>query len=144
MLFQNLINGFVYSSGTTYNVNIKELVDFHRKNAKLATLTAVQPSGRFGAVEVDDDNHVITFQEKPQGDGAFINAGFFVLEPKIFDYIKGGDETIWERGPLESIARDNQLMAFPFKGFWRPMDTLRDKKELEEMWNSGNCDWKIW
>jgi glucose-1-phosphate cytidylyltransferase len=132
-----------YGDGLS-NVNIKELVDFHRKNAKLATLMAVQPSGRFGAVEVDENNQVLKFQEKPQGDGAFINAGFFVLEPKIFDYIKGGDETIWERGPLEGIAKDNQLMAFPFKGFWRPMDTLRDKKELEEMWNSGKCDWKIW
>ncbi len=132
-----------YGDGLS-DVNIPKLLEFHIKNAKLATLLAVKPSGRFGAVELNETNLVSKFQEKPRGDGAFINGGFFVLEPKIFDYILEGDESIWERAPLEGIARDKQLMAFPHTGFWRPMDTLRDKIELEEMWNSKKCDWKIW
>lgn len=127
------------------DVNITKLLEFHRNSKKLATLLAVKPSGRFGAIELDDNSHLVTsFQEKPSGDGSYINGGFFVLEPRIFDYILGGDETIWERSPLEHIAKDNQLMAFTHKGFWLPMDTLRDKIELERMWNSEKCDWKIW
>lgn len=133
-----------YGDGLS-NVNITKLVEFHKKSGKLATLLAVQPSGRFGAVELDDNSHQVTsFREKPRGDGSFINGGFFVLEPKVFEYILGGDETIWERAPLEHIAQDNQLMAYTHSGFWRPMDTLRDKIELEQMWNSGKCDWKVW
>jgi len=132
-----------YGDGLS-DVNIRELLEFHYKSSKLATLLAVQPSGRFGAVELNETSQVKLFQEKPRGDGAWINGGFFVLEPKIFDYILEGDETVWERSPLEGIAKDNQLMAFTHKGFWRPMDTLRDKTELEEMWNSRNCAWKIW
>ncbi|WP_332445853.1 glucose-1-phosphate cytidylyltransferase [Sphaerochaeta sp.] len=126
------------------NIDIHELVQFHKKNGRLATLTAVQPHGRFGAIEMDAGNLVASFQEKPAGDGAWINAGFFVLEPGIFDYIKDGDSTIWERAPLENLAKDQQLDAYNHTDFWRPMDTLRDKIELEKYWNSDNAPWKIW
>jgi glucose-1-phosphate cytidylyltransferase len=132
-----------YGDGVS-NVNIGELVSFHKSHGKLATLTAVQPSGKFGSLDLGDSYLVNSFMEKPKGDGAWINAGFFVLEPKIFDYINEGDATIWERTPLENIANQNQLTAFKHNGFWRPMDTLRDKIDLETMWNSNNCEWKLW
>jgi glucose-1-phosphate cytidylyltransferase len=126
------------------NVNIKALLEFHKKNDQLATVTAVQPSGRFGALNLDDGYSVKSFMEKPQADGGWINGGFFVLEPGIFDYLKEGDSTVWERSPLEDLARENQLAAFKHNGFWRPMDTLRDRMELDNMWNSGKAEWKIW
>lgn len=133
-----------YGDGVS-NIKIKDLADFHRKRGKLATVTAVQPSaGRFGALGLKDDFTVNTFTEKPVSEGSWINGGFFVLEPDIFDYINDGDNTYWERGPLEGLAGDNQLVAFKHTGFWRPMDTLRDRIELENMWNSAKCDWKIW
>lgn len=132
-----------YGDGLS-NLDIANELDFHMKHGKLATMLAIQPSGRFGAVELSGNDMVTSFQEKPRGDGAWINGGFFILEPGIFDYIEGGDETIFERGPLENIAKAGQLMAYTHKGFWRPMDTLRDKNELEEMWNSDKADWKIW
>jgi glucose-1-phosphate cytidylyltransferase len=132
-----------YGDGVS-NVNLNELLEFHKQNKKLATLTAVQTSGKFGALSLDDNNGVNSFMEKPKGDGAWINGGFFVLEPKIFDYITEGDETIWERTPLENLAKDNQLQAYKYNGFWRPMDTLRDKIELESMWNSQTAPWKTW
>lgn len=125
------------------DVDIRDLVKFHKKSKKYATVTAVQPSGRFGALALAKDNSVIHFQEKPKGDKAWINGGFFVLEPEIFKYIKN-DSTIWEREPLEKLAKDNQLIAYKHSGFWKPMDTLRDKKELEDFWNSGNAPWKLW
>ena len=125
------------------NIDIPALVDFHKQGKRLATLTSVQPAGKFGALAMHGDA-VHSFQEKPQGDGAWINAGFFVLDPGIFDYIKQGDATIWEREPLEGIARDGQLGAYKHTGFWKPMDTVRDKIELEQMWNSGKAPWKIW
>ena len=124
------------------NINIKELLEFHKKHGKYATLTAVQPSGRFGALDLDK-NEIKAFKEKPKGDGAWINGGFFVLEPQIFEYIEG-DETIWEREPLENLARDGQLMAYKHTGFWHPMDTLRDKRKLETLWETGSAPWKIW
>ncbi|MBK3333204.1 glucose-1-phosphate cytidylyltransferase [Persephonella atlantica] len=124
------------------DINIKELLEFHKKHGKYATLTAVQPSGRFGALDLES-NQVKAFKEKPKGDGAWINGGFFVLEPQIFDYIKS-DETIWERDPLENLAKDGQLVAYKHTGFWKPMDTLRDKRELEALWQSGNPPWKVW
>jgi glucose-1-phosphate cytidylyltransferase len=124
------------------NINIRELLEFHKKHGKYATLTAVQPSGRFGALDLNG-NEIKAFKEKPKGDGAWINGGFFVLEPQIFDYIEG-DETIWERDPLENLAKDGQLMAYKHTGFWKPMDTLRDKRELEALWQSGNPPWKVW
>ena len=125
------------------DINIPELLDFHRKQGKLATLTAVQPSGRFGALKIDTGGTVRAFAEKPDGDGAWINGGFFVFEPGVFDYIEG-DETMLERAPLERLARDGQLAAFRHEGFWRPMDTLRDKNELELLWNNGRAPWKTW
>jgi len=125
------------------DINIKELLEFHKKHGKYATVTAVQPSGRFGAMDISEQNVVNNFIEKPAGDGSWVNGGFFVLEPEIFDYIKG-DETIWEREPLENLAEEDQLVAYKHSGFWKPMDTLRDKRELEAMWNSGKAPWKIW
>jgi glucose-1-phosphate cytidylyltransferase len=127
------------------NIDINSLVDFHKKNNKKATVTVVQPSGRFGSVQFDgsDGVKVFAFQEKPKGDGAWINGGFFVCEPEVFDEIDG-DKTIWERQPMESLAAKGELVAYRHYGFWRPMDTLRDKIDLEEMWNSGEAKWKLW
>jgi glucose-1-phosphate cytidylyltransferase len=127
------------------NVDIKALIDFHRKNNKKATVTVVQPSGRFGSIQFDDNDEVkvFAFQEKPKGDGAWINGGFFVCEPEVFDEIDD-DKTIWERKPLENLAAKGELVAYRHYGFWRPMDTLRDKTDLEEMWNSGEAKWKLW
>jgi len=125
------------------DVNIKELVNFHKSHGKLATLTAVQPSGRFGALEIIETNKVQSFVEKPAGDRAWINGGFFVLEPDVINYIQD-DTTIWERKPLENLAKGNQLFAYKHEGFWKPMDTLRDKKELEELWSKGEAPWKVW
>jgi glucose-1-phosphate cytidylyltransferase len=123
-------------------VNIGELIAFHRQHGKLATMTATQPPGRFGALQMD--GHAVTsFLEKPTGDGGWINGGFFVLSPKTLDLIEG-DETIWERDPLETLARDKQLQAYFHSGFWQPMDTLRDKNHLEDLWGSGKAPWKVW
>ena len=132
-----------YGDGVS-NVNIRSLVDFHRKNGKKATITAVQPSGRFGAISLTEEYTVKSFTEKPAADGAWVNGGFFVLDPGIFDYIREDDATVWERSPLEDLANDNQLAAFKHNGFWRPMDTLRDRIELDNMWNTGKAEWKIW
>jgi glucose-1-phosphate cytidylyltransferase len=130
-----------YGDGVA-DIDITALVAFHKNQGKHATLTAVQPSGRFGALGME--GHLVTnFKEKPQGDGSWINGGFFVLEPSIFDTIEG-DSTIWERAPMEALARDNQLAAYKHTGFWLPMDTLRDKQQLESLWDSGKAPWKIW
>lgn len=131
-----------YGDGVS-DVNIKKLVETHKKNKRLVTVTAVQPSGKFGALDLSDDNVVQSFLEKPTGDGAWINAGFFVCEPAVFNYIDG-DSTIWEREPLEKIAAEGQMDAFKHGGFWKPMDTLRDRVELEEEWSTGNARWKTW
>ena len=126
------------------DVNLTELIAFHRAQGTLATLTAVQPAGRFGAFPLESgQNRVPTFQEKPTGDGAWVNGGYFVLEPGVLDYIDG-DATIWERGPMERLASEGQLAAYRFDGFWQPMDTLRDKQVLEDLWQSGNAPWKVW
>ena len=125
------------------NININELVKFHKNHRKYATLTSVQPLGRFGALKIDDKNKVLNFTEKPIGDGSWINGGFFVLEPEIFDYING-DETYWEREPLENLAKNGQLAAYEHREFWKPMDTLRDKPELENLWKSGKAEWRVW
>jgi glucose-1-phosphate cytidylyltransferase len=124
------------------NIDISALVSFHRAQGTLATLTATQPPGRFGAMQLIDDR-ITSFKEKPEGDGAWVNGGFFVLSPKVIDYIDG-DETVWERGPLERLAREGQLAAYKHTGFWQPMDTLRDKNQLEELWAGGNPPWKAW
>ena len=132
---------FTYGDGVG-DVDIGSLIAFHRSHGKLATLTATQPPGRFGALEMNGHD-VLGFQEKPQGDGGWINGGFFVLSPKVIDYI-AGDATSWEREPLERLAREGQLSAFLHSGFWQPMDTLRDKNHLEEQWQSGKAPWKAW
>lgn len=133
-----------YGDGVS-DVDIKALVKYHESHKKMATLTSVQPSGRFGALNFKDDtDQVIAFQEKPKGDGAWINAGFFVLQPEIFNFITEGDDTIWERTPLESIANKGELMTYRHEGFWKPMDTLRDKIELEKLWSEQNAPWKLW
>jgi glucose-1-phosphate cytidylyltransferase len=124
------------------NINIKQLLETHKKNGKHCTVTAVQPQGRFGALEINGDT-VKSFTEKPRGDGSWINGGFFVCEPDIFKHIEN-DATIWEREPMEKLAAENQLAAYKHDEFWKPMDTLRDKHELESMWQSGNAPWKIW
>ena len=124
------------------DVNISRLIEFHKAKGTLATLTATKPPGRFGSINMSE-NKILNFQEKPEGDGAWINGGFFVLNPKIIDYIDG-DETIWERSPMESLAREGQISAYLHEGFWQPMDTLRDKTHLEELWSSGKAPWKQW
>jgi len=128
------------------DIDLKALLAFHRLHKQKATVTVVQPSGRFGAVQFDEQDSVkvFAFQEKPKGDGTWINGGFFVLEPEIFDYIREGDQTIWERAPLENLAKEQQLVAFKHYGFWKPMDTLRDKMDLEDAWQKNNAKWKIW
>lgn len=132
-----------YGDGVT-DVNIKELIAFHRDKKTLATLTAVQPPGRFGAFNLDRDQYkILTFKEKPQGHRAWINGGFFVLDPEVLDYI-AGDSTIWEREPMEKLAHDEMLSAYKHYGFWQPMDTLRDKVVLEELWQSEKAPWKVW
>ncbi len=125
------------------DVNITELYQFHKQSNKYCTVTAVQPSGRFGALNILDNKAVHSFMEKPKGDGSWINGGYFVCEPQIFDYIEG-DYTLWEREPMEKIAAEGQMVAFEHKGFWKPMDTLREKHELEEDWVSNKAKWKVW
>lgn len=125
------------------NVGISSLVTFHKEHGRLMTVTAVQPSGRFGALNIDKNMNVKSFMEKPKGDGAWINGGFFVCQPEVLNYI-GGDNTTWEREPMEQIAREGQMQAFKHEGFWKPMDTLRDKLELEKLWSSGQAPWKTW
>jgi len=135
-----------YGDGVS-DVNLTELLAFHKKQDSFATLTAVQPPGRYGAFNLDNkDSKITSFREKPKGDGhetAWINGGFFVLEPEIFDYIEN-DQTIWEREPMENLAKDNKLAAYKHKGFWQSMDSLRDKEVLVELWSKENAPWKIW
>jgi glucose-1-phosphate cytidylyltransferase len=126
------------------DIDIPALIESHKHSGRMATLTAVQPFGRFGAIELDSGNAICAFNEKPKGDGSWINAGFFVCEPGVFSYITEGDATIWERAPLETLAKEGQLDAYKHSGFWRPMDTLRDKLELERLWSEGAAKWKVW
>jgi len=132
---------FTYGDGLG-DVDITALIGFHRTHGRLATVTVVQPPGRFGAMNLSG-NQVKTFVEKPQGDGLYVNGGFFVLEPKVIDLIDG-DDTIWEHTPLESLAVKGQLQAYKHDKFWQPMDTIRDKHQLEELWTSGKAPWKVW
>lgn len=133
---------FTYGDGLS-DINIQQLVAFHQKSGKLATMTAVQPPGRFGAVAIDDQQLVRRFQEKPEGDGGWINGGFFVLSPAVLDYIES-DETAWEREPLEKLSNQEQLQAWQHHGFWQPMDTMRDKAYLEQLCAENRAPWKAW
>ncbi|MDD5296586.1 MAG: glucose-1-phosphate cytidylyltransferase [Rhodocyclaceae bacterium] len=133
---------FTYGDGVG-NVDINRLIGFHRDHGLMASVTAVYPPGRFGALNISEDYGVTSFMEKPKGDGGLINGGFFVLSPKVIDLIDA-DETIWEREPLERLAEMRQLKAFTHSGFWQPMDTLRDKQHLEELWQCGDAPWKVW
>lgn len=130
-----------YGDGVS-DVNIHKVIEHHKHQKALATLTAIQPPGRFGLLELENEK-VKGFKEKPQGDGGWINGGFFVLSPKIIDYI-ADDKTIWEREPLETLSQENQLSSYFHDGFWQPMDTLRDKTYLEEQWTNGTAPWKVW
>ena len=132
---------FTYGDGVS-NINISETIKFHKKHGKFATLSATIPPGRFGALDIQN-RQVMSFKEKPKGDGAMINGGFFVLSPKVLDYISN-DSTVWEQEPLITLAKDGELMSYEHHGFWQPMDTLRDKVHLEELWESGNAPWKLW
>jgi glucose-1-phosphate cytidylyltransferase len=132
---------FTYGDGVA-DVNVTKLIEFHRQHGKAATLTAAFPPGRFGALDIR--NHVVqSFREKPKGDGASVNAGFFVLSPSVIDLI-AGDETTWEQEPLEILASRGELLAFQHSGFWQPMDTMRDKLQLDELWKQGKAPWKVW
>jgi len=133
---------FTYGDGVA-DINIKELLEYHKKQGKLATVTAVQPLGRFGGLNLNTKDTVLAFQEKPKGDNTWINGGFFVLEPGVFDYIEG-DHTAWEGKPVGKLSKEGQLVAYKHHGFWKPFDTLREKMELENLWNTGAAPWKIW
>ena len=132
---------FTYGDGVS-NIDIKELISFHKNEGRIATLTAVQPPGRFGQIAFQRGK-VLSFEEKPKGDNNWINGGFFVLNKKVIDLIEG-DQSIWEEEPLKNLARSGELSAFHHKGFWQPMDTLKDKMLLEELWKNGNAPWKVW
>ncbi len=127
------------------DMDINESINFHKQGDVLLTLTAYKPSGKFGALDIDTEtSKVRSFMEKPKGDQNWINAGYFICEPQVFDYITEGDDTIFERKPLEGIAKNGKMQAFLHRGFWKPMDTLRDNVELNEMWDKGNAPWKVW
>jgi len=132
---------FTYGDGLS-DISIKNLIEFHKTQKTLCTITAVQPPGRFGALNIEK-NKIINFKEKPLGDGSWINGGYFVLEPGVFDYIEN-DDTIWERKPLETLAKNSQLAAYRHEGYWNAVDTLRDKNHMEELWNTNQAPWKVW
>lgn len=132
-----------YGDGVS-DVNINDLIASHKASGKLATMTAVKPSGRFGALEINSSDTITSFMEKPKGDGAWINGGFFVCQPEVMDYIDDDPRIIFERKPLETLAKNNQLHAFKHEGFWQPMDTLKDKTSLTDMWEKGTAPWKVW
>ncbi|AXX92904.1 glucose-1-phosphate cytidylyltransferase [Malaciobacter molluscorum LMG 25693] len=132
-----------YGDGVS-DVNIQDLVNFHKKHGKAMTMTSAQPDARFGALDISSNNQVIEFKEKPKGEGGWINAGFFVCEPKVFDYITDGDSTIFEQEPLKNLAKDGEIFTYKHDGFWKPMDTLRDKQQLQKLWESKKAPWKIW
>lgn len=132
-----------YGDGVS-DINIPALLESHKASGKTVTMTAVKPLGRFGALRLDGEDNITSFMEKPQGDGAWINGGFFVCEPEVFDFIPKGDNVIFERTPLENLASSGKLHAYKHTGFWRPMDTLRDKNDLTVLWKEGKAPWKIW
>ena len=132
-----------YGDGLS-DINIKHLVQFHESHGKAMTMTSVQPDGRFGSLDVSENHKVISFLEKPKGDGGWINAGFFVCETEVFNYISAGDNTIFEQEPLRKLAEEDELFTYQHDGFWQPMDTLRDKRYLESLWQSEKAPWKKW
>ncbi|MEI6057260.1 MAG: sugar phosphate nucleotidyltransferase, partial [Lentisphaerota bacterium] len=131
-----------YGDGVS-DVDISKLLEFHNKQNKLITMTAIQPEGRFGTLDINNRNKITSFLEKPKGDNNWINGGFFVCQPEVLDYIEG-DSTIFERTPLQTLATKGELMAFPHNGFWQCMDTQREKNKLNELWNSNTAPWKVW
>jgi glucose-1-phosphate cytidylyltransferase len=132
-----------YGDGVA-DIDIKELIRFHKKHGKTLTVSSAQPDGRFGALNIDDKNQVQEFKEKPKGDGSWINAGYFVCEPKVFDYITEGDDTIFEQAPLMNLAKDNEVYTYKHHGFWMPMDTLNDKIKLNELCDNKTAPWVVW
>ncbi len=132
-----------YGDGVA-DINIKELIKFHKSHGKKLTITSAQPDGRFGGLNINNENRVIEFKEKPKGDGSWINAGFFVCEPEIFNYINDGDSTVFEQEPLKTMARNGEIFTYKHNSFWMPMDTIRDKKVLNELWEKNKAKWKIW
>ena len=144
---EELVNGerfmLTYGDGVA-DIDIPALLKTHEEHGKAITMTVVQPEGRFGSLRITGDKQVASFQEKPKGDGTWINGGFFVCEPKVFDYLNEGDKTIFERDPLENLAKDGELFSYKHYDFWRPMDTLRDNKILNDLWEKNKASWKIW
>ena len=132
-----------YGDGVA-DINIKELLEFHKKHGKAMTMTSAQPDGRFGALEIVDNDQVQKFKEKPKGDGSWINAGYFVCDSKVFDYISMGDGTVFEQAPLKNLAKDGEIFTYKHHEFWMPMDTLRDKMKLNEMCDEGKAPWMVW
>jgi len=132
-----------YGDGVA-DINIDKLLEFHKSHGRAMTMTSAQPDGRFGALDISEDNKVNEFQEKPKGDGSWINAGYFVCEPKVLDYITNGDSTVFEQEPLKNLAKDGEIYTYKHDGFWMPMDTLRDKNLLNELWNENKAKWKMW
>ena len=132
-----------YGDGVA-DINIEELVKFHKTHGKAMTMTSAQPDGRFGALNIDENNKVKEFKEKPKGDGSWINAGYFICEPKVFDYIVDGDSSVFEQSPLMNLAKDDEVHTYKHHDFWMPMDTLRDKHKLNELWSSDKAPWKVW
>ena len=132
-----------YGDGVS-DINIDKLLQFHKSHGKLLTMTSSQPEGRFGALDIDSNNQVKIFKEKPKGDGSWINAGFFICEPKVFDYITGGNSTVFEQEPLQNLAKDGEILTYKHDGFWRPMDSLKDKNDLNKLWNANQAKWKVW
>lgn len=132
-----------YGDGVA-DIDIKKLIEHHKKSKKTVTMTAVQPSGKYGALNIEPDGSISSFSEKPKGDNSWVNGGFFVCEPEVYDYIKNTSSTVFEKEPLENLARDNKLNSYKHEGFWRPMDTLKDKMQLTDMWMTGSAPWAIW
>lgn len=132
-----------YGDGVA-DINIDELVAFHKAHGKAMTMTSSQPAGRFGALSIEDNDQVSKFMEKPKGDGSWINAGYFVCEPKVLDYITEGDGTVFEQAPLHNLALDGEIFTYKHDGFWKPMDSLKDKNDLNELWDNNEAPWKVW
>ena len=138
-------NAFMLTYGDgVANIKIDDLLKFHSSHKKIVTMTSAQPDGRFGALEISNQDQVLQFKEKPKGDGSWINAGFFVCEPEVFDYIDDDESTVFEQEPLMRLAQNGEIFTYKHHGFWMPMDTLRDKNKLNEMWRENKAEWKIW